>query len=110
MKIMSTNLPVITLDMHQRTATDHERAHRSYTMIDWGEAWPELLSANQLESQSKDWEWGDAIKRGRLRIVARVEVDLPEICLGSAHDIEIAILEAATNEAVKMGIYVQDAA
>jgi hypothetical protein len=87
----TATLPTITLDMHQRTATDNERTHRHYLLVDPGIGFPELITDKQT-----DWNWA--------RRIANVEVELPEIIWGTAEEVRASIHEAAIDEAVKQGL------
>jgi hypothetical protein len=82
----TATIPTIKLDMHQRTASDNERTHRHYLLVDAGMGLPELITADQT-----DWNWAHRI--------ANVEVELPEIMWGTAEEIRASIREAAIDEA-----------
>ena len=92
MATATKTLPTITLNMHQRIATDGCRTHRRYILIDGGPG-PELITP-----RTGDWDEYPEFN------VANVDVELPEICWGSAEEIRRDICEAAIKEAERMGL------
>ncbi|MGD0157708.1 MAG: hypothetical protein ABSB50_16560 [Terracidiphilus sp.] len=95
----TATLPIIKLNMHQRTATDYPRAHRQYVLVDGGG--PDILLYTTGQAQVEDWE---RMERVGIRQVAKVEVELPEIVWGSAEEVDNSIKLAAMDKAEELGL------
>lgn len=80
-------LPVITLELHQRTAIDHVRDTETFTLV--------AYANNEL-----------ALDRGHgfeyARPIATIEVDRPYIFAGSQQEWRSEVCRAATRKALEM--------
>jgi hypothetical protein len=89
--------PTITLNMHQRTATDDDRTVSNYLLVDGYDVFPKLLTPSQYEREGWDG----------CPILAHVVVEHPEIMWGSTSDVLRSFREAAEVEAVKLGLWAE---
>ena len=80
-------LPVINLDIHQRTALDHLRDTQTYTLVAY---------ANNQLALDNDFEYA--------RPLAKIEVDRPYIYAGSQQEWRGEILSLARRKALDLHI------
>jgi hypothetical protein len=91
--------PTITLDMHQRTATDDDRTTSRFVLVSTGDAVPELMTRKQYEH---GWEeYSDSFP-----IIADVVVEHPVIMLGSNREVLLDFRMAAFDEAIRLQLAV----